>query len=117
MKTMAEEWIEDGKLIGLSEGQKIGLSEGQKIGLSEGQKIGLSEGQKKGQTKTILRILQHRFQPNDETLMGLEQRLLRIANEADLNHLTDRALEESTLETWVDQLTPFVPPQPTAPPV
>lgn len=35
MKTMAEEWIEEGKLIGLSEGEK--------------------KGQKKGQTKTILR--------------------------------------------------------------
>jgi Putative transposase, YhgA-like len=96
MKTMAEEWIEEGKLIGLSEGEK--------------------KGQKKGQTKTILRILQHRFQPNDEALMELEQLLLRIANEADLNYLTDRALEGSTLESWVDQLTPFVPPQPTASP-
>lgn len=68
MQTMAEEWIEEGKQIGLQEGR-------------QNQRI------------MILRVLQKRFQPAEEIQRDLAQQLAKISDDKILLHLVDLALE------------------------
>lgn len=76
MQTMAEEWIEEGKRIGLQEGR-----------LEERQ-----HGRERQRTM-VLRVLQRRFQPNDESLQGVAHQLAQITDEDTLIELVDIALE------------------------
>ncbi len=84
MQTMAEEWIEEGKRIGLQEGRQ--------------------EGQQEGQRAVILRILQRRFQPNEESLQSLAQQLAQIADERVLLQLVDLSLEVMALPDFAAKL-------------
>lgn len=68
MQTMAEEWIEEGKQIGLQEGRQ-------------------------NQRTMILRVLQKRFQPTEEVQRDLAQQLAKISDDKILLHLVDLALE------------------------
>lgn len=68
MQTMAEEWIEEGKQIGLQEGRQ-------------------------NQRTIILRVLQKRFQPTEEIQRDLAQQLAKISDDKILLHLVDLALE------------------------
>lgn len=65
METLAQTWIEEGKLIGKQEGIDIGKKEGIDIGKQEGIDIGKKEGVEQGklvaQRQTLLRLLEWRF--------------------------------------------------------
>ena len=97
MQTMAEEWIEEGKIIGLSEGEK------------KGRKEGLQEGRQETLRSMILRILQRRFSPNETLLKPIEQQLVQIGDERTLNQLVDIALEVMVLPDFVVRVQTFVP--------
>jgi len=84
MQTMAEEWIEEGKRIGLQEGRQ--------------------EGRQEGQRAMIIRILQRRFQPNEESLQSLAQQLAQIADERVLLQLVDLSLEVIVLPDFRTKL-------------
>lgn len=97
MQTMAEEWIEEGKLIGLREGEKKGLTEGE------------TQGRIKTLRALILRVLQRRFPPNEVLLQQVEQQLARISDEGALNQLVDIALEVIVLPDFALKVQEFVP--------
>lgn len=94
MQTMADEWIEQGKVIGLREGEQ--------------------KGEIQGRIKTlrtmILHVLQRRF-PNNEVLWQVfEQQLTLISDEKALNQLVDIALEVIVLPDFAIKIQAFVPP-------
>ncbi|MFN8488243.1 MAG: Rpn family recombination-promoting nuclease/putative transposase [Caldilineaceae bacterium] len=101
MQTMADEWIEEGKAIGLKEGRE------------EGRKEGLKEGEIQGRTQTrremILRLLQRRFPPNAALLQQIEHHLAQINDENALNQLVDIALEVIVLSDFVTRVQAFIP--------
>ena len=93
METMAQEWIEEGK----------------RIGLKEGIKEGIKEGESHGRAKTILQMLNHRFQPSSEMIQPVEQQLVQIIDEARLSQLVNIALEAPTLADFVLQMQGLLP--------
>jgi hypothetical protein len=72
MQTMAEEWIEEGKRIGLQEERQYG---------------------RERQRTMILRVLQRRFQPKEESLQSVVHQLAQITDEETLIDLVDIAME------------------------
>lgn len=102
MQTMAEEWIEEGKIIGLREGEE------------KGRKEGLQEGETQGRVQTlclmILRVLQRRFSPDEALLDQVAQQLAQIHAEDALNQLVDLALEAFGLPDFMVKVQAFVPP-------
>jgi predicted transposase YdaD len=83
MQTMAEEWIEEGKQIGLQEGRQAGWQ---------------------NQRTIILRVLQKRFQPTEEMQRDLAQQLAKISDDKILLHLVELALEVMILPDFRAQL-------------
>jgi predicted transposase YdaD len=102
MQTMAEEWIEEGKVIGLREGEKKGRE--------EGRKEGEIQGQIKANRTLILHLLRRRFPPDELLLQQVEQQLAQINDESALNQLVDSALEIIVLPDFLPRLQPFLPP-------
>lgn len=90
MQTMAEEWIEEGKTIGLREGEK--------------------RGEIKVLRRMILQILQRRFPNNELTWRIFEQQLTWVNNEDALQELADSAWEVKVLSDFLLKLQPFLPP-------
>lgn len=90
MQTMAEEWIAEGKTIGMQEGRKAGRQETLRL--------------------MILRVLQRRFLPHEALLQQVEQQLARIGDEDALNRLVDIALEVIVLPDFALKVQEFVPP-------
>lgn len=90
MQTMAEEWIEEGKTIGLREGEK--------------------RGEIKVLRRMILQILQRRFPNNELTWRLFEQQLAWVNNEDALQELADSAWEVKGLSDFLLRLQPFLPP-------
>jgi hypothetical protein len=89
MQTMAEEWIAEGKVIGLREGE--------------------TQGRVRTLRSTILRVLQRRFPPNEALLQQVEQQLAQIRDEDALNQLVDIALEVIVLPDFALKVQAFVP--------
>ena len=85
MQTMAEEWIEEGKVIGLREGRQETIR------------------------SIILRVLQRRFSPNAELLQPIAQQLAQIRDERILNQLVDSALEVMVLPDFALKVQESVP--------
>ena len=81
MQTMADEWIEEGKVIGRQEAVQA----------------------------MILRLLQRRFASQAALFPYIEQQLTQIKNEESLNQLVDIALEVFVLPDFVVKLQEFVP--------
>lgn len=98
METMADEWIEEGKAIGLKEGRE------------EGRKEGEIHGRTQTRRELILHLLQRRFPPNETLLQQIEQQLVQISDESALNQLVDIALEVIVLPDFVTRVQAFVPP-------
>lgn len=86
MQTMAEEWIEEGKVIGRQEGRQ------------------------ETQRALILRVLRRRFSANPLLFQQIEQHLALIHDEDDLNQLVDVALEVFVLPDFMVKVQAFVPP-------
>ncbi|MCW1969048.1 MAG: DUF4351 domain-containing protein [Anaerolineae bacterium] len=63
-----------GKQVGLIEGKQVGLIEGKQVGLIEGKQVGLIEGKQVGLLEVNKRLMRRRFQmiPAD-ILQALEQ--------------------------------------------
>jgi hypothetical protein len=93
MQTMAEAWIEEGKVIG----QKKGREEGREEGKVE-ERIDL-----------IIRLLRRRFQPTEETLQTIAQQLTQIRQEAVLSRLVDLALDVLVLPDFINQVQALLP--------
>ncbi|MCE7980305.1 MAG: Rpn family recombination-promoting nuclease/putative transposase [Caldilinea sp. CFX5] len=89
MQTMAEAWIEEGKVIGVKKGR-------------EDERIDL-----------IIRLLRRRFQPSEETLQTLAQQLAQIQQEAILSQLVDLALDVLTLPDFMTKVQTLLPVTPT----
>ena len=110
MQTMAQEWIEEGKLIGLKQGRDEGLKEGETQGLL------------KARREMILHVLRRRFSPNldlipaigytsnEALLQQIEQQLLQISDGETLNQLVDAALAVLVLPDFLQSMQIFVPP-------
>lgn len=79
MQTMTEEWIELVNLVPLHDGWQIDRA-------------------------IILRILQRRFQPNEESLQNLAQQLSPVADHEVFLQLVDLALEVMTLPEFQTRL-------------
>lgn len=88
MQTMAEEWIEEGKVIGRQEGRQVGRQEGRQETLR----------------LMTLRVLQKRFAPGGAQLQQIEDQLTRINDEAALGELADAALDVLVLPDFVVRL-------------
>ncbi|MFZ4662894.1 MAG: Rpn family recombination-promoting nuclease/putative transposase [Caldilineaceae bacterium] len=109
MQTMADEWIEEGKTIGLEEGEK------------KGRKEGRQEGRIEVRRETILQVLQVRFPPNpqlaatlpdpsnEELLQQITGDLAQIDDEAMLNQLVNRALTVVVLPDFATSVQALVP--------
>lgn len=110
MQTMAQEWIEEGKLIGLKQGRDEGLKEGETQGLL------------KARREMILHVLRRRFSPNvdlipaigytsnEALLQQIEQQLLQISDGETLNQLVDAALAVLVLPDFLQSMQILVPP-------
>jgi predicted transposase YdaD len=61
METLAQEWIEEGKSIGLKEGIDIGKKEGIDIGKKEGIDIGKKEGREVAQRQIVRAMVENGF--------------------------------------------------------
>ena len=96
METLAQEWIEEGKTIGLREGEE------------KGRKEGLQEGRQETLRATILRILHRRFSPNDLLFQQVEQQLSQLHDESVLNGLVDSALDVMVLPEFALRLRELV---------
>lgn len=97
MKTMADGWIEEGKVIGRKEGKE------------EGHKEGKEEGRQETLRLMILHLLQRRFATHDELLPQIEAQLATITDETILNQLVDLALDVIVLPDFVRRLRDIVP--------
>ena len=100
MQTMAEEWIEEGKLIGLEKGLQEGRQEGRQEGIIE-ERIEL-----------ILRLLRRRFQPDEAMLQTLAKQLWQIPQAEILSQLVDLALDVLVLPDFITKLQSLLPAPP-----
>lgn len=117
MQTMADEWIEEGKAIGLKEGEKKGREEG----IKEGERGGEIKGILRARRETIVQVLQVRFPPNpqlaatlpypsnEELLAQITQQLAQISDDAILNQLVNRALTVVVLPDFATSVQALVP--------
>lgn len=94
METMADEWIEQGKAIGLKEGWKQGEI----------------QGRVQARREMILYLLQRRFPSNEVLWQIFKQQLALISDERALNQLVDIALEAIVLPDFAMKLQAFIPP-------
>jgi predicted transposase/invertase (TIGR01784 family) len=92
MKTLAEQWIEEGIVRGREEGIVRGREEGLNRGLD-------------AQRKTLSLILQRRFQPSPAELTRIEGRLATITDLEQLAKLIDHALLDVLLLDFTTRLT------------
>lgn len=109
MQTMADEWIEEGKAIGLKEGRK------------EGEREGEIRGRMQARRETLLQVLQVRFPPNpqlaathpdpsnEELLQRIAGHLAQIDDEVILNGLVNRALTVVVLPDFATSVQALVP--------
>lgn len=79
MQTMPEEWVELVKLVPLHDGYQI-------------------------ERATILRIIQRRFHPNQESLQNLAHQLSPVTDNEDFLRLVDLGLEVMTLPDFQSRL-------------
>ena len=96
METLAQAWIEEGKLIGKKEGIEEGIEKGIEKGIA-------------AQRQTVLRLLQWRFSlaEAEETLYAAQ--LERIDNLEQLMHLVDQLLTMPTLAEFAKALHRYPP--------
>lgn len=94
METMADEWIEQGKAIGLKEGEQKGEI----------------KGRIQARREMILYLLQRRFPDNEVLWQIFEKQLALISDEKALNRLIDIALEVIVLPDFAMKLQAFIPP-------
>ena len=92
MKTAAEEWMEEGKVIGLQEGKVIGLQEGEALGAQ------------KTLRQTMIQILQHRFAPSEEIVAELTEQLEKIVDGDTLRNLVNASLQVFDLAEFRQRL-------------
>ncbi len=86
----------------MQEGLQKGLQEGLQKGLQEGERRGEQRGRLAGEVQLVLRLLNRRVGPLDETL---QQQITRLSLEQ-LEALAEELLDFSTVEelqTWLVQ--------------
>lgn len=96
METLAQAWIEEGKLIGFDIGKKAGLEEGIEQGMV-------------AQRQTVLRLLQWRFSLPETEQTHYAAQLERIDNLEHLMHLVDQLLTMPTLAEFATVLHSYLP--------
>jgi hypothetical protein len=100
MKSAAQEWFEEGEVIGLQKGEEIGLQKGEAIGLQ------------KGRQSTILQILQYRFAFTAELTQQITEQLSRIEQIETLEMLTNLALQVFAFPEFQQKLNALALPPP-----
>ena len=101
METIAQAWIEEGKLIGFDIGKKEGIE--------EGIEKGIEKGKLEAQRQTLLHLLQWRFSPTAEELARYTVQLERVDQLAVLLHLLDQLLVMPTLGEFASLLPRDLP--------
>lgn len=96
METLAQEWIEEGKLIGFDIGKQAGIEEGIEKGIV-------------AQRQSILRLLAWRFTPTAEALALYTTQLDQIDNLETLMQLLDQLLVTPTLVEFANLLLRYTP--------
>jgi flagellar biosynthesis/type III secretory pathway protein FliH len=104
MKTLAEGWLEEGLAKGKEEGLQQGLQEGLQQGLQQGRSEAVSS-----QRRTILRILQRRFQLSNDDVVRFAEQLARINDLEQLAQLIDHALDVVVLTDFHTKLKQYLP--------
>lgn len=99
MKTAAQEWLEEGKAIGIQEGEAIGIQKG------------IQAGKLQAQRRLILQVLRHRFMLSEEVKGNLVKQLELLSDDSSLEKLTNFSLEAFNLNDFLRQLTELLPPQ------
>ncbi|MCB0061912.1 MAG: hypothetical protein KDE19_07350, partial [Caldilineaceae bacterium] len=97
MQTMAEEWIEEGKVIGRKEGEEKGRKEGEEKGRKEGIRV------------TIVQILQRRFTADEAQFARIAQQLAQVEDESVLNALVNAAFDILVLPDFMTRLNESLP--------
>jgi flagellar biosynthesis/type III secretory pathway protein FliH len=95
-KTLAEQWLEEGREQGL----KQGLERGREEGLAQGQSQALM-----AQRETLLLILRHRFPISDTALAQLTERINQVDALPRLVQWVNHALAADSLDafiTWIE---------------
>jgi len=121
MPTIAEKWIEEGRIqgesIGLIKGQEIGLIKGQEIGLIKGQEIGLIKGRQEAQAEAERKIRQIAMRNIRQTLairftIPLEKydKQLQSLNLPTLERLNELAFTVATLAEFEAELPSLITP-------
>ena len=105
MKTAAQEWLEEGKAIGIQEGEAIGIQKGEAIGIQKG----IQTGKVQAQRQLIMKVLQHRFSLSEEFTEKLTEQLESISDDSALQKLTNFSLEAFNLNDFIRQLTEVLP--------
>jgi hypothetical protein len=101
METLAQEWIEEGKLIGKKEGIDIGKKEGIDIGEKRGKLV--------AQRQTLLHLLQWRFAPTPAEKERYAAQLEQVDNVEHLLQLVDQSADLAVLvESMFAQVPPSV---------
>ena len=83
MGTVAQEWMEQGKIAGIAEGEVRGIGKGKVIGIAEGKVLGIAEGK----AETFLR-----------------QARLKFGTIPDAREAQVRAANQDQLDAWLDAL-------------
>jgi hypothetical protein len=97
METLAQAWIEEGKLIGFDIGKKEGIEQG------------IEQGKVAAQRQTLLRLLQWRFSPAAQDVAFYATQLERIDKLEHLTHLLDQLLTMPTLAEFAKTLHGYLP--------
>lgn len=93
METLAQEWMEEGKAIGIDIGKREGVAQGVAA-----------------QRQTLLRVVQWRFALTADVQVHYAQQIARIDNLEHLLLLVDQALTLQTLAAFDQALLASLPP-------
>lgn len=92
--TAAEQWIEDGRVLGLKQGLEQGLEQGQ-------------EQVRHMQRRTVLKILRRRFTLTDDDVVTFADQLAHIRNIELLEQVVDDALTATVLVDFATRLETY----------
>lgn len=96
--TAAEQWIEEGKVLGLKQGLEQGHEQGLEQGLEQGRVI---------QRRTVLKILRRRFTLTDDDVVTFADQLAHIRNIELLEKVVDDALTATVLVDFATRLETY----------
>jgi flagellar biosynthesis/type III secretory pathway protein FliH len=96
MKTLAAEWVEEGIAKGKEEGLQQGLQQGRQEAI-------------RTERRTIVRILQRRFQLSEDDVVEFANQLAEIKDLEHLAQLIDHALDVVVLTDFTSKLKQYLP--------